>query len=352
VGALSLLLAGVVTISEGDGVPGEVAERARKVVERAMEGVHAEVRLELYRTRREMETAVRKVTPTAPTREFTAFYHFDRRTLFAYMAPRPDAALFKDRLPGILLGALVHEVQHARGDLTHDCYQRRTWHRIEGEADRDAVRYLRTVGLPGAGAWELLWESRVERAREAGLFLDDAKFRSTDPTLLSGPQRATWYAQAYALARGERRSPPLPWVVWDGTAEPLGGGYRVIAREGETAMLVRRGKGPLDVTVTPLAVGRGRVELLFDFESGADHAKVVFSRDGGVRAMWCRGGQWQSDPERPAPSLLPGRSVRLSISDGVVRVNGSAVLHVQEGEGRKGVGVFDGAVDFKPTRAS
>jgi hypothetical protein len=352
VGAVSLLLAGVVTVSGGDGVPEEVAERARMVVACAMEGVEAAVRLEIYRTREEMENAVRKVTPNASAHEFTAFYHFDRRTLFAYMAPRPDAALFKDRLPGALVGALVHEAQHARGDLTHSCYRRRTWQRIEGEADRDAVRHLRTVELPGAGAWELLWESRVERAREAGLFLDEEKFRSADPGKLSGPQRATWYAQAYALARGERTSPPLPWVVWDGTAELQKDGYRVIAKEGETAILVRRRKGPLDVTVTPLAVGRGRIELLFDFESEADHAKVVFSRDGGVRAMWCRGGQWRSDTKHPAPPLPPGRSVRLSLSDGVVRMDGKVVLHVQEGKGRKGVGVFDGALDFEPTRAS
>jgi len=352
VGVLSLLLAGVVTVSGGDGVPREVAEQARMVVARAMTGVEAGVRLEIYRTREEMERAVRRVAPNAPAHEFTAFYHLDRRTLFAYMAPRPDAALFEDRLPGILVGALVHEVQHARGDFTHTCYRRRVWYRLEGEADRDAVRYLKTVGLPGAGAWELLWESRVERAREAGLFLDDAKFKGTDPAKLTGPQRATWYAQAYALARGERNDPPLPWALWDGTAEPLKSGYRVIAREGESAILVRRRKGPLDITVTPLEVGRGRIELLFDFESETDHAKVVFSREGGVRAMWCRGGRWRSDAKYPAPPRPPGKSVRLSLSHGVVRMDGRVVLHVQEGEGRKGVGVFDGAADFAPTRAS
>ena len=325
---LALLLAGIVA-SGGPGVPPATVERARAVLETALAGFEGDVRLRLYRTRREMEAAA----PTAPAGHL-AFYHEESRTVFAWLAPRPDAVLFENRLPGILTGALVHEAQHARGVP-------------EGAADREAVRLLRGAPWPGARAWELLLESRVDRARRAGLFLkDEEEFRRVDPNTLSLDQRATWYAQAYALARGPREGPPLPWVLWSGCADPIEGGYRLVSGEGGRALLLRRRVGPLEVAVEPLPVGRGEIELVFGFESLRNHARIVLNRAGVVRVLRREAQSWVVEAQGKAPPLAAGRRTVLALRDGEVSVGGRVVARVRARPGQVGIGVSDSAADF------
>jgi hypothetical protein len=348
--ALTLLLAASFAVGQpATEVPAEVHARARALIDRALAGVEGRVELRLFRTRAEMVAAVRAVTRHVSD-ELTAFYHFRSRTIFAWMAPRPDAALFRDRLPGALVGALTHEAMHARGHLGAPCYDRWRPYRQEGRADADAVKFLRGSKLEGAGAWELLLRSRVARGKH--LFLPVSEFRALDPSRLSTAQKATWYAQAFTEAsEGEITSPA--WVVWDGSAEPLAGGrYRLIAAERGRGLLIRSAPGPVDVEVTLLDVGEGSIELIFGFRSADDHARIVFRREGGVRAVWREGVRWRKDPLFPAPPLAPGKKTRLSLRRGVVRVDGEVVLYVQERPGKCGVGVLDAAAEFSVKPAS
>ena len=199
------LLLGISITAAGHDVPDDVVNRSRIVLERSLAGVDAEIRLEMFRTREAMDRAVRKVDPRAPS-AFAAYYHYKSKTVYAYMAPHPEPALFTDRLPGILVGALVHEAQHVRGALTVSGYRGRPLWKIEGEADRDAVAQLKGPlrGLPGAGAWEIMLHDRWSRGRR--LFVSRDAFERIDPKALGPSQRATWYTQAWVHASGD---PPL-----------------------------------------------------------------------------------------------------------------------------------------------
>lgn len=330
--SVALLCFAVVAAEAGEGVPQAVLEEARAVVAGVLDGTEGEVTLRLLRTATEMEEAVRSVEPKAPP-DFAAYYHARTRTVFAFLAPRPDPP----RLSGLLRGALVHEAQHARAHLRGGEDGPR-W-RAEGEADRDTVRHLAATDR----TWELQLESRVRRARAQGLFAADELFRRIEPRLLAPGPRATWYAQAYALARGGA-DPELPWVLWTGSAEPFEGGYRLVSEPGRAALLVREAEGPLEVLVTPAA---GRVEILFGFRSEEEHAKVVFPPRGGVRAVWGSGGEWTEDPIHPAPPLAAG--TRIALRGGTVTVDGRVVLHVLVPEGKMGVGILDGLAEFRPS---
>ena len=299
-----------------EGVPPEVLERARRLVTKVVDG---KVRLELYRTQAEMEAAVRRIDPRAPA-DFVARYHYRTRTIFAHLAPE-----------GLLTGALVHEAHHARGHLSDKAYLKMPAWRREGETDRDTVLFLRDVDR----TWEFWLESRIWRARRRGLF--SPGFESHDPDRLPAAQRATWYAQAYAAAQPERME--LEWVVYAGAARPREGSYDLVSWPGASAMLVRADEGPLDLRVRPL----GQVELIFGFSSLDSYAKVVFG-EGRARAMWRQDGAWSFDPLHPAPSLKAGG--QLSLEDGVVRIDGRAVLYVQAPPGRRGLGVHDGSLSF------
>ena len=355
-----LLLATVVATGAA-GVPDEVVERSHAVVAWVLEGVSGEVSLRIFRTKEEMEAAVREVDPRVGA-DFAAYYHYRTRTIFAYMAPRPDAALYQGRLPGLMVGALAHEAMHAKGALTDPKYRSRTPLEIEGQADRAVTRLLPDLvdEEPGALAWEFLYESRALRLRQRGGFTDRAKelgWDAADPSSLPPAARAAWYTYAWGAAWGwEDRwgnsfgyGGPGGWILYEGSAEPDSRmrAFRLVGEPRAAARGVRFAKAePLTVDVTPLDVGRGQIDLLFAFESRADYAKVAFLRRGGVRAMWKRDGTWRKDPLAPAPPLPPGRTARLSLHDGVVSVNGAPVLYLQQPEGRVGIGVWDGAADF------
>jgi hypothetical protein len=336
-----LLLAALLAAANVEA-PAAVQERARAVVAEVLAGVEGAeaVQVKVFRTRAAMEAAVRAVDRKAPA-DFVAWYHYGTRTMFAYMAPRPDDALFEGRLPGLLLGALVHEAQHARGALTDPRYRRRPDWETEGEADRDTVRFLRASSRPGAGAWAFLYASRWQRLRAMGI---DAARRDVAPGRLPPPQRAAWYTLAFHDALGEDL-PELDWVLMDGTAAPGGDGYRIVSEPRRPAHIVRwRGAGPLSFDVVTLPVGKGQVDV-----HHGPH-KVSFIRRGGVRAMWRRPGddRWARGPLHPAPPLRPGRRYRIALDDGYVRLDGGIVLRVVQAEGRVGIGVWDGAADVTP----
>ena len=330
---IGLVLAAVV-VTGGDGVPDTVANEARAVLERLLEGVDAEVTLRLFRTRAAMEAAV-----PGQSSDFAAYYDYKTRTIFAYLAPRPTAGM-----SGQLLGALAHEAQHARGALLEKGYGSRPLARIEGEADRDALRFLDTCGLAGAGAWRLMLESRWQRLIAMGPAPDGPL---PSPRSLAPAQRAAWYTWAYVRAAGRaKETPKLPWVWWGGGAAPIDGGYRLVAGPRRAALLVREAPGKLAVDVIPGRAGRGQIELLFGFRGLGDYAKVAFLRKGGVRAMFRRGGKWTKEALYPAPPLLPGRRYRLELDGGIVRLDGRDVLYVRRSKGKVGVGVWDAAADF------
>ncbi|MFQ5844747.1 MAG: hypothetical protein ACE5JG_07135, partial [Planctomycetota bacterium] len=145
-----LLLAVAVAVVPGEGVPESVARRAGAVLERALHGVEGSIELHLFRTASEMERAAGRGRAAG----FAAWYDPGRRRVLAWMAPRPEEALWRDGLTGALLGALVHEAEHVRGGLSVPGYGRRPLWRREGEADRDAAALLAgaLADLPGAGA--------------------------------------------------------------------------------------------------------------------------------------------------------------------------------------------------------
>jgi hypothetical protein len=310
------LLVAAVSVAGGPGVPDGVVERAGSVLESALGG--SEARLELFRTAEEMAAAVRKVDPDAQAGDFAAYFHRESRTIFAWMAPHPDDRLFADRLPGPLLGALVHEAQHAKAPDV-----RPAW-RAEGAADRDAVRFLATTDWPGRGAWEWMLESRVWRAREEGLFAPEEKFKEMIPSELPAAQRAVWYAQAYELARGEREV-DLPWILWQGTADPSVRGFRLYPR----SHVVRRRPGALDLVVTPVIPG--------EFEIRFGDGRIRFLKAGGVRS-----GQGEV---HACPPLR--KATRISFDGRVVRFGGKAVLTVEPRAGRVGLAAGPGAFDVK-----
>lgn len=307
----------------GDGVPGEVAARAEALVRRELEGVAGEVTLSLHRTEAEMAAAVRKAEPAAPE-GFAAFYSYRARTIFAWMAPRPDEHLFRDGLPGILAGALVHEAQHARGALTDPKYALQPAWRIEGMADLAASRV--------SPAWNWLLESRAFRASAAGLFAPWEKFDSMGTDGLDAAQRATWHAQAWLRAQSRREAPRPPWILHDGTGEPVGGGFRLVAPAGGEALAVARDADALDARV---CVESGGVEMVFGFP---DRIGSIRFEDGRVRLAGERG--------HPAPPLRPG--VRLSLRRGAVRVGDEIVLHVRPRPGRVGWRSVDGSLLVLP----
>lgn len=336
---LAVILAGVVATGAED-VPEHVVERARAIVARVLEGVPEDIELRVFRTRARMEAEIRSVEPRPPA-GLIAFYHYRTRTIFACMAPRPDPALFETRLPGLMAGALVHEAQHARGALLDSRYRSRGSFVVEGTAERDTVAFLRAHPGAGRGAWELMLESRRWRLAEAkALRRTGARLI---PAGLAAAERATWYTLAYAAAIDDFTRPDLDWILFDGSAEPIDGGYRLVAERRGVALLLRAEHGPLHVEVEPVA-GRGPIELVFGFESEERYATVAFRRHGGVRARWLRDGRWTADPVHPAPPLR-GR-VRLSLERGAVSVDGTPVLYVQRPPGRVGVAVRDSAADF------
>jgi hypothetical protein len=307
--------------------------------------VARDVTLRVHPTPAAMERVVNEIA-RAQAPGFAAYYHDGTKTIHACLAPRAVAALDGGRLPGLLLGALAHEAQHARGALTDPGYGARGVERNEGEADRDAVRWLDACGLPGAGAWRLMLESRRARLHAMGARPPEGPLG--DPARLPAPQRATWYTWAYERALGAAaEAPDLPWILWDGSAEPFDGGYRLVAPPRAPALLLRTARGALAVEVAPLDAGRGQIELIFGFRGLDDYAKVAFLRRGGVRAMWRAAGRWSRDPLHEAPPLAPGRRVRLELAaDGAVRVDGRVVLYVRIPEGACGIGVWDSAADF------
>jgi hypothetical protein len=322
----ALLLAAAITVVGGPGVPDSVSQRARSVVETALgEG---DARLELFRTAAEMEAAVRRIDATAHLGDYADYFHRESRTIFAWMAPHADDRLFADRLPGPLLGALVHEVQHARaGDA------RPVW-RAEGEADLATTRFLARTDWVGRGAWAWMLESRIRRARTEKLFAPDEKFRAMSPWSLPAAQRAVWYAQAYALTRGERET-DLPWILWQGTADPIErGSFRLYPG----AVVVRRHPGPLTFTVTPIIPGD------FEIRLGDDEGRIRILVAGGVQAGWGSTAiEW--DKVRACPPL--GAASRIEFDGRVLRVGGKRVLYVQPLEGRVGFATQAGAFDIK-----
>jgi len=345
----ALLLAAVVAVG-GEGVPDDVVARSRDVVARMLGDPAETVHLEVHAKRDAMLAAVRELDPSAVAE--AGYFHRKTRTIFVHLAPRADEELYRDGLPGALLAALAHEAAHARDALAGPRETRPAW-QVEGEANRTAVAWLADHGGRGAGALALLLASNVRRAREAGLFLPSDRFERIRPERLDEPARATWYAQAYARAAPDVAATAPAWVLWRGSAEPSPDqrAFRLIAEPGRTALLVRtEPDGPLDLDVTPLALGTGRIEIVFGFRSADDHAKAVLTREGGVRAAWCEGGRWTRDPEHRAPPLPAGRTVRVELRDGVLRVDGRVVLHVLEPPGRCGIGVFDAAADFRLRR--
>jgi len=291
--------------------PAREAE-ARAVLQGVLEGAAGEVTLRLFETRAEMERAVRRADRHAPI-DFVALYHYGSRTIFACDGP-------------LLLGAIAHEAQHAKGALADAAYRRRPYWRIEGEADRDAVLFLRGKPWPGAGAWEFWLESRVARARDGGLFASDDLFRRARPNGLPPDQRATWYAQAYRTARGGE-DPALDWVLHEGVAWPQPDGFRLVPEPRGAVILVRRSPGSLRLRV------EGRLSILFDFVDSDNHGEIEFLRGGGVRAAWNVGGVRAREATHPAP-----RDARLLEFDrGTLRADGTVVLHVQTRGGRVGV---------------
>lgn len=339
---MTKLLLVALLASGGDEAPPAVQARARAVVAEVLAGVEGadEVKVRVFRTRAAMEAAVRAVDSRAPA-DFVAWYHYRTRTLFVFMAPRPDDVLFRDRLPGLLLGALVHEAYHARGALTDRRYRRRPAWKVEGEADRDTVRFLRATKRPGAGAWEFLYHSRWRRLREMGI---ESTRSDVAPGRLPPAQRAAWYTLAFRAAF-DGKLPELTWVLTDGTATPAAGGYRLVSEPRRPASIVRwRGAGALSFDVVTLPVGKGQVDVYH-----GPH-KVSFIRRGGVRAMWRRPGddRWVRGPLHPAPPLRPGHRYRIELDDGYVRMDGETVMRVVQAAGRVGIGVWDGAADVFP----
>lgn len=299
-------------------VPREVVARAEALLRRELEGVAGEVRLSMHRTAAEMEAAARAAEPDAPS-GFLAYYSYRARTVFAWMAPRPDEALFRDGLPGILVGALVHEARHARGALTDRDYLLRPEWRIEGEADAAAAR--------ASPAWRWLLESRAFRASRAGLFLPRELFLESGTRGLAPAQRSTWYAQAWLLAEGLPEAPAPDWILLDGTGEPRDGGFRLF-----DAVAVAREETTIDARVTLHA---GALELVYGQEG-----------EGPFRRILLGGGRVRLEGERahPCPPLRPG--TRVSFDGGCVRVEGAPALFVRRRPGRIGWRVSGGYADF------
>ena len=345
------LLLGISITAAGHDVPDDVVNRSRIVLERSLAGVDAEIRLEMFRTREAMDRAVRKVDPRAPS-AFAAYYHYKSKTVYAYMAPRPEPALFRDRLPGILVGALVHEAQHVRGALTVSGYRGRPLWKIEGEADRDAVAQLKGPlrGLPGAGAWELMLRDRWSRGR--GLFVSSDAFERIDPKALDPSQRATWYTQAWFHASGDPPRDVHDILRTRGFVDPISRGWRIVSEPRRSAFVLLTGSSVSDIDVKPLAVGRGQIDLIFDV-AGDDYSKVSFLRRGGVRVLHRRNGRWSKEALHSAPPMVAGRVRNLSLSGGVLRIDGRVVLYLQAKTASiLGFGVHDGAADlFRPRPA-
>ncbi len=293
--------------------PAREAE-ARAVLQGVLEGAAGEVTLRLFDSREQFGRAVRAVDRGAAI-DSVALYHYRSRTIFACDGP-------------LLLGAIAHEAFHAKGALGDAAYRRRPHWRIEGEADRDAVLFLRDKPWPGAGAWEFWLESRVARACERGLFAPEDLFRRARPQGLPADQRATWYAQAYRAARGGE-DPALDWILYEGVAWPTRDGFRLVPEAGGAVLLVRQSPGPLHLQV------EGSVSILFDFVDESNYGEIEFLPGGGVRASWNAGGVWGREAVQP----LTRRPETVAFDHGVLRADGRVALHVQAHGGRVGLAV-------------
>ena len=341
------LLLGISITAAGHDVPVEVLRRAHNVLERSLFGVDGEIRLEMFRTREAMDRAVRKVDTRAPS-AFAAYYHYKSKTVYAYMAPRAEPALFLDRLPGILVGALVHEAQHVRGALTVSGYRGRPLWKIEGEADRDAVAQLEGPlrDLPGAGAWALMLQDRLARGRR--LFVSRDAFERIDPKTLGPSQRATWYTQAWFHASGDPQPGVRDVLRIRGFVDPDPRGWRVVSGPGRSAFVLLARSSVWSLDVTPLAIGRGQIDLIFDV-AGDDHSKISLLRRGGVRVLHRRDGRWSKETLHAAPPMVAGGVHNISLSGGAFKVDGRVVLYLQSTRAViVGFGVLDGAADFRP----
>ncbi|MFQ5845933.1 MAG: hypothetical protein ACE5JG_13195, partial [Planctomycetota bacterium] len=88
-------------------------------------------------------------------------------------------------------------------------------------------------------------------------------------------------------------------------------------------------------------------DLVFGFRSIRDYAKVAFLARGGARVLRKRSGRWYHGPLHPAPPVRPGRALRLTLGGDTVRAAGRTVLRLRPGPGRLGIGLHDGAADFR-----